>query len=312
MRERGSPITSPTYRSDELLVVAPFSKWGASLLEGVTLEDLAEDPSLEEARSLARERLLRAIIGSGFHTPRRPALEVYSFVAAKLIAAWVGRNALSKLADYEAKRFLRLCQRISLSQLKEIASETFDISIKGDIWIDLASYLKGASGIGGRGWRLVNRVVARGYVSVDRYELERLLAEYVRENVLKTPRVELPSPLARVAEEVSKLLVERAPRREEVGGELPPCVSELVGRVRAGDNLTHQARFALVAHLLERGWREDQIVELFRNLPDFREKVTAYQVSHIAKRRYKPPSCDTMRNWGLCNADCGRERGRTS
>ncbi|MEM3618726.1 MAG: hypothetical protein QXP84_00635 [Candidatus Korarchaeum sp.] len=305
MRELGSHITSPTYRSDELISVAPFSKQGASLLEGVTLEDLAEDPSLEEVRSLARERLISAITGRP-HATRSPALEVHSFVAAKLIAAEAGRSVLSRLADYEAKRFLRLCRRLSLEQLKEIASGTFNISTKGDLWIDLASYLRGASRIGGRRWRLVNRVVVRGYVLVDRYEMERIIAEYVRENVLRTPRVELPPPLRRIAEEVSKLMSERAPKGTEVKGELPPCISELLERVRAGDNLTHQARFALVSHLLERGWREDRIVDLFRNLPDFKERVTAYQVSHIARRRYKPPSCGTMRSWGLCTTDCGK------
>ncbi|MCS7102625.1 MAG: hypothetical protein NZ992_01930 [Candidatus Korarchaeum sp.] len=309
MRERGSLITSPTYRSDELLIVAPFSKQGASLLEGVTLEDLAEDPSLEEVRSLARERLLAAVLGSRFHSTKSPALEVYSFVAAKLIAAGAGRSVLSRLADYEAKRFLRLCQRLSLEQLKEIASSTFGISTKGEIWMDLASYLKGASRIGGRKWRLVNRVVAKGYVLVDRYELERIIAEHVRESVLRAPKVELPPPLVGIAEEASKLLAERTPRGAEVKGELPPCISELLERVREGDNLTHQSRFALVAHLLERGWKEDQIVELFRSLPDFKERVTAYQVSHIAKRKYKPPSCDTMRDWGLCNTECKRRKG---
>ncbi len=287
-------------------MVAPFSKLGASLLEGITLEDLAEDPGLEEVRSLARERLLTAVLGRGFHAPRSPSLEVGSFVAAKLIAAGAGRNVLSRLADYEAKRFLRLCQRLSLEQLKDLASSTFGISFRGD-WIDLASYLRGASRIGGRRWRLVNRVVAQGYVLIDRQDLERILAEYVRESIMRTPELELPAPLRRIADEASRALAGMRRRDEVTSEELPPCISELVERVRAGENLTHQARFALVAHLLRHGWKESQIVDLFRALPDFKEKVTAYQVAHIAGRRYKPPSCEKMRDWGLCNADCGKK-----
>ncbi|RDD53356.1 MAG: hypothetical protein BA066_04860 [Candidatus Korarchaeota archaeon NZ13-K] len=296
----------PTYRSDDLLaVVAPFSRRGASILGDLTLEDLAEDPGLEEVRSLARERLLYALRGRGFHAPRSPALEVHSFVLAKLIAAGAGRRVLSRLADYEAKRFLSLCSRLSMDQLKELAGE-MGISIRGELWVDLASYLRGASRIGGRRWRLVNRVVSKGYVLVDRYELERLMAEYVRENVLRTPAAELPDPLRRIAEELS--LSERGIEVEaRVKGELPPCISELVERVRSGDNLSHQARFALVSYLLSYGWKEEQIIDLLRSLPDFKEKVTAYQVSHIARRRYRPPSCETMRLWGLC-ADCGRRR----
>lgn len=47
------------------------------------------------------------------------------------------------------------------------------------------------------------------------------------------------------------------------------------------------------------------IVDLFRSSSDFNERMTRYQVEHIAGERgsgtkYIPPTCDTLRTHGLC------------
>jgi DNA primase large subunit len=49
----------------------------------------------------------------------------------------------------------------------------------------------------------------------------------------------------------------------------------------------------------------ENIIELFKNFPDFNERMTRYQVEHIAgergsRTRYKPPKCDTLKTHGLC------------
>ncbi len=105
--------------------------------------------------------------------------------------------------------------------------------------------------------------------------------------------------------------MERARRRAKRGG-FPPCMRSLLERAQEGENLPHEARFALAAFLINVGWDEDQVVEVFSNLPDFDEERCRYQVRHIAGKegsgtRYLPPNCDKMREWGLCeNPDgCG-------
>ncbi len=301
-------------RESKILLIAPFSKEAASLLEeqGLTLEDLAYDPLLEEARRLSRERLLRALDA---RTPARlpvtnPVNEVYSFVAAKLIAARVGRSMLSRLANYEAKRFMELSERLSKEELIHLAKSTFSVNLKEEngLWIDVTSYSNGCSGIGGSRWRLVNRIVRRGYVLLDDRELRRLLSEYVKAKVMDTPRVDLPPPLENVAKEISDAFAKRMRRRyrKPRKGDFPPCIRDLIAKLRRGENLTHQARFALTSFLLNVGWSEEQVLDLFRSAPDFNERIASYQISHIARRKYKPPSCETMKNWGLCPGDCGR------
>jgi len=90
----------------------------------------------------------------------------------------------------------------------------------------------------------------------------------------------------------------------------PPCMVAILEALKRGENLPHTARFAITTYLLKRGWDVEQIVDLFRNAPDFNEKITRYQVQHIAgraggRKEYAVPSCKTMREWGLCITNCG-------
>ncbi len=91
----------------------------------------------------------------------------------------------------------------------------------------------------------------------------------------------------------------------------PPCMKELLKRAEEGENLPHEARFALASFLINIGWDVDKVVEVFSNVPDFDEDRTRYQVRHIAGlegsgKRYRPPSCRKMKEWGLCvDGDCG-------
>lgn len=296
----------------EELLIAPFSKEAALLLEeqGLTIEDLAFDPLLEGVRRRARERLLAAIKGGSFHPDRtNPMEEVYTFIAAKLIAARAGRSVLSRLANFEGKRFMALSEKLPIENLLNLARDTFglDVRSEGGLWVDVVSYSNGCSGIGGSRWRLVNRIVSRGYVLLDGRELRRLLSEYVRMKVLETPGMELPEPLEVIAREISGIFAKTVRRGKKAGkADFPPCIRDMISKLGRGENLTHQARFALTAFLLNAGWSEEQVLDLFRRAPDFNEKIASYQIFHIAKRKYRPPSCETMRNWGLCPGECGR------
>jgi DNA primase large subunit len=49
----------------------------------------------------------------------------------------------------------------------------------------------------------------------------------------------------------------------------------------------------------------DNVIDLFRSISDFDERMTRYQVEHIAgtrgsRTRYVPPRCDTLRTHGIC------------
>lgn len=85
---------------------------------------------------------------------------------------------------------------------------------------------------------------------------------------------------------------------------LPPCIKDILGKIENGVNIPHLARFTLVTFLNQIGMSKDEIMQLFTKAPDFDEKLTEYQVSHIIGERsgkeYSTPKCKTMESYGLC------------
>ncbi len=67
----------------------------------------------------------------------------------------------------------------------------------------------------------------------------------------------------------------------------------------------------LGTYLLATGQTVSQIAPLFKNAPDYNEKVTLYQLNHLAGNsgsgtEYKCPSCEKVKSNDLCYAtsDC--------
>jgi DNA primase large subunit len=59
--------------------------------------------------------------------------------------------------------------------------------------------------------------------------------------------------------------------------------------------------------MLAIGKSVDEVVLMFENAPDFNERVTRYQVEHLAGikgsgTKYSVPSCQKLRNENLCFA----------
>ena len=293
----------------------PFTSAATELLEeeGLTKEDLAYDPLLSSARRHALKRLLSAVEGSLYleDIGLTPLEAIATYLIVRLVCARLDDPFLLRLvAEHESKRFYHLAREEPLSTLTWLASELgARTRPDGDhVWIDVAGYLRASTHLGGPTWRLANRDVRRGWVRVSRRELARLLQELLRIRLLRVSTVrQLPPPLEEIARTVAGRLGSRrakaVPRRRS--GEFPPCIEKLVAKAKRGENMSHHERFTLASYLLKVGWTPDQVVDLFRNAPDFKEKVTKYQVEHIAKRGYLPPNCSTLRAWGICGEDCG-------
>ncbi|MEM1542218.1 MAG: hypothetical protein QW101_05200 [Ignisphaera sp.] len=89
----------------------------------------------------------------------------------------------------------------------------------------------------------------------------------------------------------------------------PPCIRKLIEDITKGENLSHHQRFALATFLINMGINIDTIVRLFSYSPDFNERITRYQIEHLAglkgsKKKYLVYSCDTMKTLGMCKAEC--------
>ncbi|ABL88028.1 DNA primase large subunit [Pyrobaculum islandicum DSM 4184] len=170
-------------------------------------------------------------------------------------------------------------------------------------------------------WAMINRPVIKGWVILPMEDFERLLEEayeermlqIVRENELAVGRIATAVDMTQL-EDVIKKYAQRPVQLsyQQTEGKDPPCMQAIITALKNGENLPHTARFAITTYLIKRGWDLEQIVELFRSSPDFNEKITRYQVMHIAgqvggRKEYAVPSCETMHTWGLCptNLGCG-------
>ncbi len=86
---------------------------------------------------------------------------------------------------------------------------------------------------------------------------------------------------------------------------MPPCVRHLIDSLAEGKNVQHMGRFTLASFLVNIGAGEEDIVKAFKPASDFSERMTRYQVEHIAGKRggrtkYTCPMCTTLKTHGVC------------
>ncbi|MDY6866180.1 MAG: DNA primase regulatory subunit PriL [Halobacteriota archaeon] len=287
-----------------------------------SLGDLIESRAYESARERGRERVYQAIsseieepnIGRSDEVNR--VMELLSYPFARILISCLNDDYLTRrYALAEAKlahqRMLKMPDEFILRIGKEFCLDATGDDSKIDL--HFTDYLKLATGIRDSKWKLVNRVMDKGYVRVTKEELSRLIQEAVRAKIAGSLPMKLPSeiciPLERYLDDIRSEVKEVKSKFEVEGfGEVrsecfPPCISYLIGNVQKGINLPHTARFALTSFLASIGMTREEIVKLYANSPDFMEDKTRYQVNHIfgsGGDKYTPPACSTMQTYGNC------------
>ncbi len=296
---------------------------------GVTIEDIGTqgyEPILNRAESRLTEAISKGVVSNSFDDEN---VEILSYPVSNLILV-VAREerANRRYALAEAKRSYELLRQEPPEKIEYIAAHAFGWKVKRstvvlgnrlyDFQIGLVNYLNNSIKLKEPKWKLVNRILDHGYVYATRDETARLLEEEVRENVLRrtnttsdAPR-KLPAVLENRLENVRATIVKYLgePVRYElpktmVPEALPPCVQHLIKELDVGKNVQHMGRFALASFLSNIGTQEDEIVKLFKPASDYSERMTRYQVEHIAGQRggrtkYTCPMCTTLKTHGVC------------
>ncbi len=304
----------------------PFLKEAASYVEkiGIDLKDLAEpdNPVIARAESRLHEAILFATITS---QSRKEDVEILSFPIAVLMAAATKDSLIKRrYALAEAKRAYNLMRREPKEKLVKIA-ENFGWKIQQtnsneklpyEFKVHFADYLKNTSGLREKKWKLVNRLLKNGEVYLTKNEAARLLAEEIRRHVESKTNTKdlpvLPENITKKVESIRNLALSRKEKikleeipKEVVMDAFPPCIKVLYEMLSSGRHLSHIGRFALTSFLVNVGMPVESIIDLFRNLSDFNERLTRYQVEHIAgergsRTRYTPPKCETLKTHGVC------------
>jgi DNA primase large subunit len=255
-------------------------------------------------------------------------VELLSFPVAVMMIIYLKDKLLKKrYALAEAKRAYHLLRQENEEKITTIAKR-FNLSTKqvktyiknlettsSGFYLDFANYLKNTGIFHERKWKLVNRTMQHGEVQVTKDEVARLVAEEIRAHMeekldVKTD-LELPQDIVdRIEKLKQRHLALRKMQEEEMPKEtvvdaFPPCVQKLYKTALEKGHLSHIERFTLTSFLLNAGMPVEKVVECFRPASDFSEKMTRYQVEHIAGGRgagqkYVPPKCDTLRTHGIC------------
>ena len=312
------------------LVKYPFlAEAGEYLREtGLGLEQLGE-PDWKPILEKAYGRIVVASSGQ-IYSPDMERLdndsEILSFIVAIILLKSASTGTLTRRFSLaEARRAEKYLQqdlwvqkdKKNLELPLRIIQELFGIrvSVENDEFvIKIPDYLRRSVHFHEKEWKLVNRRVADGLVYLTAHETVRLirteLGEYINSKIQSISIGSIPESFRQRVQDLI-LLARRFSDTTIVSSDYPPCIKHAIGVLERGENLPHSGRFLLATYLLARGQTVDQIAPLFKNAPDYNERVTKYQLEHISGSsgkgtKYQCPSCDKLRSENLCFAtpDC--------
>src|SRR5581483_4766936 len=288
-----------------------------------------ERPDMKDIIDRAKERIQVGAGGNVYDKLERYEIEILTFIVSLIMVKSIGiEPVLKKYALSEARRaeeFLTQdLKQQSETQRRSLFAKIFEdlFKLKIDVAEDgrlfkvrVADYLARSSHFHEQEWKLINRLVHAGHVYLDadetvrlvRNELSVLIYDKVKAMTLPT----LPQAIKVRADELRARLAPRYEYKISAVTEYPPCVKHAVEVMSKGENLPHSARVMLATYMLAIGKPVDEIVMMFQNAPDFNEKITRYQVEHLAgmkgsRTKYSVPSCEKLRNENLCfaTAEC--------
>jgi len=288
------------------------------------IEDLTR-PDLEEIFRRAEEKVEEAILYARVsRNLKKEDIEISSYPIAVLLATATGSPFIKKrYALAEAKqayndmklepkeKILAIAQNFGWKlTLNDVAEMPYEFKLH------FADYLRNTTHLREKKWKLINRLLSSGNVYLTRNETARLLSEEVRKHIEKRLEIKelpkFPEKVMETAEKIKKLSVEKIGKAEMEGfpetivqTAFPPCIKALYEAASSGRHLSHVGRFTLTSFLVNIGMPVEAVIDLFRGFSDYNDRMTRYQVEHIAggrgsRTRYTSPKCGTLETHGIC------------
>ena len=284
--------------------------------------DISELTKPENAKVVqrAKERVLEAIKKAKVSKEIiNIEVEILSFPLALVFVRATGlEHLMSRYAFAEAIRVESLLEKEKTPTVALIFRRVTGVNPEViyaksfEFRIPVTEYLKRATYFHTPEWKLVNRIVENGNIHVRKSELVRLIREEIKNLIhnrlhalssFKTPQDFQP-----IVEE----LIRSSPTPTNIGEEItvtpdkyPPCLVRALDLLQTGQNVPHYGRFLMTTFLLSIGKNIGDIIKLYPKVPDFNERITRYQVEHIAglrggRTKYRVPSCRTLATHNFC------------
>jgi DNA primase large subunit len=311
----------------------PFLKQASAQIKNFdfTIQSIAEDRSVLER---AEKRIEAAILDLSTGEPDRDERNEITAYAASLIVAiatkkpWIKKRyalAVAKTAYSEMLKYKNSDEKRAKAKIYTIARD-FDWKIIDgqriggqdvgkDFGVYFTNYLKNAAHMHKAEWKLVNQIIDNGYVYINKDKAARLLQEEIKTRVEKRLDIDeiknLPEDINLVANKLNMLAqdiigqeTEEMPKEVTMNA-FPPCINALMAEAKQAHHLSHIGRFTLTSFLLNIGMTAEGVNELYKTFSDYNERLTRYQIEHIAGERgsatkYTPPQCSVLQTHGVC------------
>jgi len=304
----------------------PFLKEAATYIQklGLNINDLT-DPEFSKILKRAEERIEEAILTTRVCRKLQDIeVEIPSFPIAILLTAATENSFIKKrYALAEAKQASSDLELETKEKILAIAqnfgwklSLNSNSEIPYEFTLHFTDYIKNTTNLRDKKWKLINRLIIKGNVYLNQPEVARLLEEEIRKHIEKRQEIgelpKLPPQITEIANKIKQLTIQKIGKTEMEGfpkeiiqPAFPPCIKNLYSAASTGRHLSHIGRFTLTSFLINIGMTTEKVIELFKSFSDYNEKMTTYQVEHIAgdkgsRTRYTPPRCDTLKTHGVC------------
>ena len=291
--------------------------------KGFTLEQLGNDEDLKPIIDLALSRIQIAADGKIFNSDfsiKNLDIEVFSFLVAVILLKQSNANTLvRRFSLAEARRAEKFLEKdlvnshtneeLAIKIIKDLFA--MNVTKSGDYFVIPASdYLMHAVHFHEQEWKLVNRLVDNGKVFLSAHETVRLIRKeldsFISKKIQSANIPNVPKkkkkPINTLVTLAKKFTVQIIETTEQ-----PPCIKHALEILHKGENLPHSGRFMLATYLLNKGQTIEEVAPLFKNAPDYNEKITLYQLKHLAGNfgsgtKYACPSCEKLKSENLCFA----------
>jgi len=244
--------------------------------------------------------------------------ELVTFYLALLIIRGVEEDYIYRVfSDTEARRAYDLLREEEDKNIISIANNLgFQVEAEknGKFRLSYVEFIKVSRDLSAIHWKLYNFKVESGRVYLNKRNLARLCSQRIKEviyemikNIPSVPEF-IQSYSNRLKKDKEKMLrkIEKYDFSDMGEERFPPCIKWLMSRI--GGGLSHPGRFTLVTFLHRIGYDTEDIINIFRRVPDFNERLTRYQVEHIlgmkgSRIEYSVPSCKKIKSYGFCFPD---------
>jgi len=276
---------------------------------------------IEKARKRVESEVLKGIVCTEFE---KYDLELFAFLISLIIIKHINIESITKKYSlFEAMRVEKFLTRDLIYQknskkrdllISKIFHELLDLQIiqfdiEHNIFkMKISDYLSRSTLFHELEWKLINRSVDRGFVYLDVEETVRLVRNELSiliYNKIKNMKItKIPDQIKLEADSIKQKLIFPSPFQTK-NLKFPPCIDHALNQLNKNENLPHSARFLLATYMLSYGKSLDEIIEIFKNAPDYNEQITRYQVEHLAGKKgslikYSVPSCSKLANENLC------------